>query len=80
MQPRRLTDSHCGIGNPYRGFEIMKMRLRCSGSTQWAPSHWRIVNPEAEPSDALMFASGVIAGADTAMASEVFREIALKNA
>jgi hypothetical protein len=34
MQLRRLTDSHCGTGNPYRGFEIMKMRIRRSGSTQ----------------------------------------------
>ena len=80
MQPWRLTDSHRGIGNPYRGFEIMKKRLRCSGSTQWAPSHWRIVNPGAEASDALMFTSGVIAGGDKTMASEDFRKIALKNA
>ena len=79
MQLRRLTDSHRGTGNPYRGFEIMKMRIRCSGSTQQAPSHWCIVNRVAEASALLVFTSGVTAGFDGTMASEDFREIALKN-
>ena len=80
MQPQRLTDSHCGNSDPHRGFEIMKMRIRRSGSTQHASARWRVVNPEAGASAVLMFSFAFIAGGDGAMASEDFRKIALKNA
>ena len=79
MQLCRLTDSHCGTGNPHRGFEIMKMRGRCSGRTQHESAPWRLVNPEAEASVVRPVLSGVVAGGDAAMAREDFRKTALKN-
>jgi hypothetical protein len=49
MQLRRLTDYHPRHSNPRCGFELMKSSALaprgCSGSTQKAPPHLRIVNP-----------------------------------
>ena len=74
MQPQRLTDSHCGNSDPHRGFEIMKMRIRRSGSTQHASARWRVVNPEAGASAVPMFGSCAIAAGDGTIASDDFSQ------
>jgi hypothetical protein len=74
MQPQRLTDSHCGNSDPHRGFEIMKMRIRCSRWTQHASVHWCVVNPEADASAVPIFGSCVIAAGDGTMAGDDFSQ------